>query len=213
VSLDVSAGEIVSIIGPNGAGKSTLLKAVCGVIPVWQGQVNLDGMRVDNSPPARNVRRGIAFCLQGNRIFDELTVHENLQVGGLHLEKGAFTDRMDRVLAFFPILKERLRQNAGTLSGGEQQMLSLGRALMPEPKLLLLDEPSLGLSPNMIAGTFERIRQIRDETQTAILIVEQKVREVLRISDRVYGVRLGRIAFRGRPDDLSKGDELKKLFL
>ncbi len=212
-SLEVNKGEIVAVIGPNGAGKSTILKAVCGLIPVWDGEIVFEGSCINGSTPARNVKRGITFCPQGNRVFDELSVSENLQIGGIHLKKKELTARIDEVLELFPMLKNRLKQNAGTLSGGEQQMLALGRALIPRPRLLLLDEPSLGLSPALITTAFERIRQVNNEMRTAILIVEQKVRKVLKISHRVYGVKLGKIAFVGKPQELMEHKELRKVFL
>ncbi len=214
LSLEVKKGEIVAVIGPNGAGKSTILKAICGLIPVWEGSISFENSSLNGSTPARNVKRGITFCPQGNRVFDELTVSENLQIGGIHLKKKELTERIAEVLHLFPALKDRLRQNAGTLSGGEQQMLALGRALIPRPRLLLLDEPSLGLSPGLISTAFERIQQINAEKGTAILIVEQKVREVLKVCSRVYSIKLGKVAFAGTPEELTRDKEaLRRLFL
>ena len=213
LSLEVKKGEIVAVIGPNGAGKSTILKAICGLIPVWEGSISFENSSLNGSTPARNVKRGITFCPQGNRVFDELTVSENLQIGGIHLKKKELAPRIDEVLHLFPTLKDRLKQNAGTLSGGEQQMLALGRALIPRPRLLLLDEPSLGLSPGLISTAFERIQQINAEKGTAILIVEQKVRKVLRMCHRVYGIKLGKSVFAGSPSDLENDAELRKVFL
>lgn len=212
-SLEVKKGEIVAIIGPNGAGKSTILKAICGLIPVWDGKITFENSCINDSIPAKNVKRGITFCPQGNRVFDELSVNENFQIGGIHLKKKELAGRIDDVLQLFPMLKDRLKQNAGTLSGGEQQMLALGRALIPRPRLLLLDEPSLGLSPSLITTAFERIQQINRERNTAILIVEQKVRKVLKICHRVYGIKLGKIAFDGQPEELMEHEELRKVFL
>ncbi len=213
LSLEVNQGEIVSIIGPNGAGKSTVLKVICGLIPTWEGSLSFNDENINGFTPAENIKRGITFCPQGNRVFDELSVSENLQVGGLHLKKDEFAARQDTVFELFPILKDRLRQNAGTLSGGEQQMLALGRALITKPRLLLLDEPSLGLAPNIIATAFKRICQVNEEMGITILIVEQKVREVLKISHKVYGVKLGKLAFSGLPGELSQSEKLKKIFL
>ncbi len=212
-SLEVNKGEIVAVIGPNGAGKSTILKAVCGLIPVWEGSIHFAENCINNSTPAKNVKRGITFCPQGNRVFNELSVSENLQIGGIHLKKKELTTRIDDILQLFPMLKDRLKQNAGTLSGGEQQMLALGRALIPRPRLLLLDEPSLGLSPALISTAFERIQQVNEERDTAILIVEQKVRKVLKICHKVYGIKLGKVAFDGRPEELMEHKELRKVFL
>jgi branched-chain amino acid transport system ATP-binding protein len=212
-SLEVAKGEIVAIIGPNGAGKSTILKAICGLIPVWDGKITFEDSCINGSTPARNVKRGITFCPQGNRVFDELSVSENLLIGGIHLKKNDLAARIDDVLQLFPMLKDRLKQNAGTLSGGEQQMLALGRALIPRPRLLLLDEPSLGLSPALISDAFERIQQVNKKLGTAVLIVEQKVRKVLTISHRVYGIKLGKVAFDGQPEELMEHKELRKVFL
>ena len=212
-SLEVTKGEIVAIIGPNGAGKSTILKAICGLIPVWDGKITFEDFCINGSTPAKNVKRGITFCPQGNRVFDELSVNENLQIGGIHLKKKELATRIDDILQLFPMLKDRLKQSAGTLSGGEQQMLALGRALIPMPRLLLLDEPSLGLSPNLISTAFERIRQVNREMGTAVLIVEQKVRKVLKICHRVYGIKLGKVAFEGLPEKLMQHKELGHIFL
>jgi len=214
VSLEVRPGEVVALIGPNGAGKSTVLKVVCGLIPAWKGEVRFSGSPIDGATPAQNVARGITFAPQGNRVFDELTVRENLEIGGFQLEKKELKARMEAVLELFPILRDRMKKDASKLSGGEQQMLALARALMPKPKLLMLDEPSLGLAPGLVKDVFEKIAQIGQGTGVAILIVEQKVREVLAICQRVYSIKLGKIAFSGRPDEL-KGDKekLRQLFL
>ena len=214
LSLEVREGEIVALIGPNGAGKSTVLKAVCGLIPAWKGEIRFNGTPTNGSTPAQNVARGITFAPQGNRVFADLTVVENLEIGGYPLQRKEAKERIVQVLDLFPVLKQRLRQDAGRLSGGEQQMLALARALVPKPKLLMLDEPSLGLAPNLVATVFKRIADIRSEAGVAILIVEQKVRDILEICDRVYSMKLGRVAFAGQPDDL-KADKakLKDLFL
>lgn len=213
VSLAVDAGEIVSIVGPNGAGKSTILKAVCGLIPVWEGEIFFKDQCINGSNPARNVTQGMIFCPQGNRVFDELSVRENLEIGGIQLPKQELAVGIDGILQLFPALKDRLKQNSGTLSGGEKQMLALARSLITRPKVLLLDEPSLGLSPGLIAGAFEKIQQINQEMRTAVLIVEQKVRKVLQISHRVYGVKLGKVVFVGLPEELIRQDELRQVFL
>ena len=212
-SLEVRSGEIVALIGPNGAGKSTVLKAVCGLLPVWKGEVRFNGTKLNGSTPAHNVSRGITFCPQGNRVFSSMTVMENLEVGGFQLPRADLRKRIEDVLAIFPVLKERNRQEAGRLSGGEQQVLALARALVPKPKLLMLDEPSLGLSPNIAETVFEQVDHINQEMGVTVLIVEQKVREVLRIAKRAYGMRLGRIALEGTPSEVLVGDNLKRLFL
>lgn len=212
LSMKVQEGKIVAVIGPNGAGKSTILKAVCGLIPTWKGEICFDNIRVNGSSPAKSVKRGITFCPQGNRVFDELSVVENLQVGGIHLRPKELQDGIDRVLQLFPVLKDRLRQSAGSLSGGEQQMLALGRSLITKPKLLMLDEPSLGLSPNLVSTVFERISLINQDMGITILIVEQKVRQVLEFCHSLYGIKLGKVVFDGVPKDLAES-KLKNIFL
>jgi len=214
LSLEVREGEIVALIGPNGAGKSTVLKAVCGLIPAWNGEIRFDGDVTNGSSPARNVARGITFAPQGSRVFADLTVMENLEIGGFQLPRKELKSRITRMFQMFPILQERARQDAGKLSGGEQQMLALARALVPNPKLLMLDEPSLGLSPNLVATVFRKIAEINTETGVTILIVEQKVREVLDICRRVYSIKLGKVAFEGSPEELKEDKaKLKGLFL
>ena len=214
LSLDVQPGQIVALIGPNGAGKSTVLKAVLGLISVWRGRIRFEGEVINGSNPAQNVARGITFAPQGNRVFPDLTVMENLEIGGFQLSKKDLHGRIDSVLDMFPILRDRPKQIAGKLSGGEQQMVALARALVTKPKLLMLDEPSLGLSPSLVGSVFEKISQIRQETGVSVLIVEQKVREVLEICDRVYSIKLGKIAFAGKPEELKDNKaKLKQLFL
>jgi len=214
VSLEVKEGEIVGIIGPNGSGKSTLLKAVCGLLSTWQGEICFQGASLKGLSPAQAIARGITFAPQGNRVFDELTVQENLEIGGFLLTRGALPSRLGEMLGLFPALKDRLRLSAGRLSGGEQQMVALARALVTMPKLLMLDEPSLGLSPGLAGDVFGKIVRINKETGAAVLIVEQKVRDVLEICHRVYSLKLGKVAFAGLPAEL-KGDKrkLKELFL
>lgn len=214
LSMAARKGEIVALIGPNGAGKSTVLKAVCGLIPAWKGKIHFNGTVTNGFIPAQNVARGITFAPQGNRVFADLTVMENLEVGGFQLPRRVMKERIAQVLEFFPALKERTRQDAGKLSGGEQQMLALARALIPKPKLLMLDEPSLGLSPNLVKSVFKKISDLNKEIGLSILIVEQKVREVLKICDRVYSMKLGKIAFEGLPEELKEDkSKLKELFL
>ena len=214
LSLTVGAGEVVAMIGPNGSGKSTTLKTVCGLLPIWSGGIKFDGKLINGASPADNVKRGITFAPQGSRVFDELTVRENLEIGGYQLPKAELKPRIEEVLGIFPALKSRLREDAGNLSGGEQQMLSLARALIPKPRLLMLDEPSLGLSPKLVGKVFEKVTEINESTGVSVLIVEQKVREVLRICSRVYSIKLGKVAFAGKPTGLKDNSEkLKELFL
>ena len=214
LSLEVREGEVVALIGPNGAGKSTVLKAVCGLIPAWKGEIRFNGDVTNGSSPGQNVARGITFAPQGSRVFADLTVLENLEIGGFQLPRKELKSGIARMFQMFPVLKERARQDARKLSGGEQQMLALARALVPSPKLLMLDEPSLGLSPNLVATVFRKISEINTETGVSILIVEQKVREVLDICTRVYSIKLGKVAFEGFPEQLKEDKaKLKQLFL
>jgi branched-chain amino acid transport system ATP-binding protein len=214
VSMNVNGGEIVSIIGPNGAGKSTILKAVAGILKTWSGSIKLDGKEISNNSTHKNILSGLTYSPQGNIVFDELKVIENLELGGFHLDKKKLRERIDLVLEIYPILKKRLNQIAGTLSGGEQQMLALSRALIPEPELLLLDEPSLGLAPNLVEEIFSKLREINKELLLPMLVVEQKVKEILKISDRVYSIKLGKITYDGRAKELMNNkSKLKELFL
>lgn len=214
ISMDIPQEQITAIIGPNGSGKSTVLKTVCGLLPIWKGEIFFEGSPLNDSNPSKNVKKGITFAPQGNRVFDELTVMENLEIGGHFLKKQVLKSRIEEMLAFFPILRERLKQDAGKLSGGEQQQLALARALIPQPKLLMLDEPSLGLAPSLLKSVFDKIVQINQENKTTILIVEQKVREVLQICHKVYSLKLGKVAFEGKPDGLrGHTEKLKELFL
>jgi len=213
LSMAVNAGEIVSIIGPNGAGKSTILKAVSGLLPLWEGDILFGGVSIRNNSTARNIKLGLTFCPQGNRVFDEMTVGENLEIGGYNLPKAVLKERIQLILQTFPALKTRLKEIAGNLSGGEQQMLALSRAMIPPTKLLLLDEPSLGLAPNLLGSVFEKLMDINREFEMAMLIVEQKVMEVLKISHRVYSIKLGRVAFNGKPGELLEDKQkIKELF-
>jgi len=214
LSLEVKEKEIVSIIGPNGSGKSTVLKTIMGLLPVWKGEIVWDGTTLNGASTNQRISKGITYAPQGNVVFDELTVQENLEIGGFLLAKKVFFQQQDQVLELFPILKKRYNQLAGTLSGGEQQMLSLARALIPQPRILLLDEPSLGLSPQLIKASFDKLVQINKEQKITMIIVEQKVQEVLSVSDRVYGIKLGKVSYEGNSKDL-KNDQgaLKELFL
>jgi branched-chain amino acid transport system ATP-binding protein len=214
VSMHVRAREIVALIGPNGAGKSTVLKTICALLRPWRGEIRLDGEALSGLSPAAAVARGIAYAPQGSRVFDELTVMENLEVSGFHLRSAEVKARIEQVLETFPMLGKRTRQEAGRLSGGEQQMLALARAMIPRPKLLMLDEPSLGLSPGLVSDVFAKVSEINRNTGVSVLIVEQKVREVLDICQRAYSLKLGEVAFEGVPSDLRHSpDRLRELFL
>jgi branched-chain amino acid transport system ATP-binding protein len=205
VSLAVAPSEIVALIGHNGAGKSTLLKTIFGLIPIWKGKVILDGDILCSPSPRKLLQAGVAYVPQGNRVFTELTVRENLELGGETLSsKTLVKDGIERALDLFPPLKPRLTQRAGTLSGGEKQMLALSNAIVLSPRLLLLDEPSLGLSPPLVSQALLRIQEISRESGVAVLIVEQKVREVLKIAQHVCVLRNGLVSFSGVTDQLDE---------
>jgi ABC-type branched-subunit amino acid transport system ATPase component len=213
VSLEVAAGEIVALIGHNGAGKSTVLKSIFGLMPIWSGQVLFDGRAAGAASPGQLLRLGVSYVPQGNRVFTYLTVRENLEMGGMLLPRTRVSDSLDRVLALFPDLTLRLTQRAGTLSGGEKQTLALASALVMSPRLLLLDEPSLGLAHRLGLAVLQQIKALSDELGTTVLIVEQKVREVIKISHRVLVMRNGIISFTGRATDLQTDDAIKKVYL
>jgi branched-chain amino acid transport system ATP-binding protein len=214
VSVRVPVSRVVGLIGHNGAGKSTLLKSIFGLLPIWSGQITLDGEVLRVIEPRQLLKAGVAYVTQGNRVFTDLSVRENLEIGGLTLpSKALLREGIERALAQFPILKAKLRQRAGTLSGGEQQMLALSNALVLSPRLLLLDEPSLGLSPHLVAQTLQRIKNISLNSGTAVLIVEQKVRELLEIADYVYVLRNGRVSFSGPARDMHDEAKLREAYL
>lgn len=214
VTLHVQSGEIVALIGPNGAGKSTVLKAIFGLIPIWEGEVSFDGGAIRPSNQRELLRAGIAYIPQGNRVFNDLSVNENLEMAGVTLDtKEQLSKGMERVFSLFPPLKSRLKQRAGTLSGGEKQMLALANALVLSPRLLLLDEPSLGLAPPLMSESFERIKRMSFELNVAALVVEQKVREVLKVAHRVYVLRNGGVTFSGTADTLADETKLREVFL
>jgi branched-chain amino acid transport system ATP-binding protein len=213
VSLAVNAGEAVAVVGPNGAGKTTLMRVISGLVPIRTGDLRLDGRSLKGEPAHRIVAHGIAHVPEGRRIFPRLTVEENLKMGGfLPASRLHYAETATRIYELFPVLAERRRQRAGTLSGGEQQMLAIGRALMSRPRLILLDEPSLGLAPVMVLRLFDLIRRIREEGYT-ILIVEQNVRQVLSLVDRAYLLEVGRIRVEGRAADLVDQDFVRKAYV
>jgi branched-chain amino acid transport system ATP-binding protein len=213
VSLNLAAGEIVALIGHNGAGKSTLLKAVFGLISIWEGTVSLDGDSLNSPNPRRFLRAGVSYIPQGNRVFADLTVEENLEVAGITLlDKTQLKEGIELVSALFPALSPRMQQRAGTLSGGEKQMLALANALVVSPRLLLADEPSLGLAPQLVSGALHHLQDLNRNYRVTILIVEQKVREVLKIAHRVYVLRNGRISF-GGPASALDDAKLREVYL
>jgi len=213
ISLLVERGEIVTMIGANGAGKTTTLKTILGVLRPRQGRIFFGEERIDGLPPDQVVRRGIASSPEGRRIFPRMTVLENLELGAFARTDTANVQR-DRewVLALFPRLRERLGQKGGTLSGGEQQMLAIGRALMARPRVLLLDEPSMGLSPILVETIFSIIRDINREG-TAILVVEQNARMALSVAHRGYVIQTGQIVLEGAARDLMINEEVRKAYL
>ena len=212
VSLTVAAGEIVTLIGANGAGKSSTLKAISGVHPIRDGSITFRDEQLHTLPAHAIVGRGISHCPEGRRIFYELTVRENLLMGGFLLAKTAVAERLETVLELFPRLCERLTQPGGTLSGGEQQMLAIGRALMSNPSLLMLDEPSLGLAPLMVEKIFERIVELNKGGLT-VLLVEQNAHFALEISHRAYVLETGSVTLSGESSDLVRDERVQKAYL
>jgi branched-chain amino acid transport system ATP-binding protein len=213
VSLEVKAGESVAVIGPNGAGKTTLLRAISKLIPTQGGELLMEGRRYDHLPAHEVTALGIAQVPEGRRLFPRLTVEDNLRMGAfLPSARARFAERLERVYALFPRMKERRAQMAGTLSGGEQQMCAIGRALMSGPKLLLLDEPSAGLAPLVVQSIFEVVKKMSAEGYT-VLIVEQNVQQVLRVVDRAYLLETGRIHASGRAAELLADEAVRRAYL
>jgi branched-chain amino acid transport system ATP-binding protein len=206
----VCAGEIVGLLGANGAGKSSLLKSIIGLLPPRQGDIFIDGRPTRGQPAWRSISNSTVLVPEGKMIFADMTVRENLLIGGYHNPDRAM--QLDIVLDRFPRLRERISQLGGTLSGGEQQMLALGRALMARPKLLLLDEPSLGLAPLMVKEVFAEIRKMKDLGMT-VLLVEQNVTGTLQIADRAYVMETGEIILEGEAADLMHNPEVKRAYL
>ena len=213
VSLGVGMGEIVAVMGPNGAGKSTVLKAVMGLAPVVDGHVNWRQQRL-NAPTHEIVREGIAFVPQGRRVFTHLSIEENLEMGCLYLNDAAEKQRrLDTVLDLFPVLHEKRRDFASQMSGGQQQMLALGRGLMAGPEVLLLDEPTLGLAPIVVKEVFEKVAEISEKLNTTIMVVEHNIKGVLDIVDRAYVLDMGRVVHDGTPKSIQETDILTQVFL
>jgi branched-chain amino acid transport system ATP-binding protein len=213
VSLTVAEGELVTLIGSNGAGKSTTLKTISGLLRPRAGTILLRDQPLERLAPHRIVALGVSHCPEGRRLFGRLTVAENLRLGAVQRRDAAGVEAdLDRVHTLFPVLKDRSRQLAGTLSGGEQQMLAIGRALMGRPSLLLLDEPSLGLAPLLVAAIFDAIRRLKEEG-TTILLVEQNARLALDIADRAYVMETGRISLSGSAAELKHNEQVEHTYL
>ena len=213
VSLRVAQGEIVALIGANGAGKTTTLRAISGLIRAAKGHIVFDGQDISRLGPAQIVRRGIGHSPEGRRVFARMTVRENLELGAFTRTSGAeFAEDFERVLTIFPRLRERLAQKSGTLSGGEQQMLAMARALMSRPRLLMLDEPSLGLSPILVQTIFRVIREI-NERGTTVLLIEQNARQALGIATRGYVLEVGKIAFEDTAANLMASEAVRTAYL
>jgi branched-chain amino acid transport system ATP-binding protein len=213
ISLEVNQGEIVTLIGSNGAGKSTTLRAISGILKPRSGSITFNGERIDGVEGHEIVAKGICQSPEGRRIFPKMTVDENLDLGAfLRNDKTEIANDRQRVLELFPRLQERIDQKAGTMSGGEQQMLAVGRALMGSPKLLLLDEPSMGLAPVLVEMIFETIEKINKQG-TTILLVEQNALAALNVADRAYVLESGSIKMSGKAKDLISNDEVTKAYL
>jgi branched-chain amino acid transport system ATP-binding protein len=217
VSLHVSAGEIVTLIGANGAGKSTLLRAIAGLLEPRGGEISLDGAPIRGLPAERVVARGIALVPEGRQVFAAMNVRENLLLGGyVAARRGSSRDAaaaaLEKVYELFPVLRERSAQLAGTLSGGEQQMLAMGRALMTDPRLLMMDEPSMGLAPLVVRDIFRAVARLREEGRT-VLLVEQNARAALRVADRGYVIETGRLVLEGESEFLLSDREVQRAYL
>ncbi|MGB3719675.1 MAG: branched-chain amino acid ABC transporter ATP-binding protein [Proteobacteria bacterium] len=213
VSMRVDAGEAVAVIGSNGAGKTTLLRVISGLLPATSGKMTMEGIDLRRTPPHKIIEAGIAHVPENRRLFPRLTVEENLRMGAYAKSARAhFQERLDYVYGLFPRLKERRNQLAGTMSGGEQQMCAIGRALMSKPKLILLDEPSMGLAPVIVAQVFDLVRRIRSEGYT-VLIVEQNVAQVLKVVDRAYLIEVGRVEKSGSAAEMLASDDIRKAYM
>lgn len=213
ITMKVEAGEAVAVIGANGAGKTTLLRVISGLLPARNGAMTMEGVDLRSIPAHKIVETGIAHVPESRRLFPRLTVEDNLKMGGyIPRARAKHAERLDYVYSLFPRLKERRLQLAGTMSGGEQQMCAIGRALMSEPKLVLLDEPSMGLAPVVVAQVFDLVRRISAEGYT-VLIVEQNVAQVLKVVDRAYLLEVGKIDRSGSAAELAASEDIRKAYL
>jgi len=213
ITMQVNAGEAVAVIGANGAGKTTLMRVISGMLPASAGTMTMEGADLRATAPHKIIELGIAHVPESRRLFPRLSVEDNLRLGAfIPSARAHFAERLDYVYGLFPRLKERRSQLAGTMSGGEQQMCAIARALMSKPKLVLLDEPSMGLAPVIVQQVFELVRRIRSEGYT-VLIVEQNVSQVLKVADRAYLLEVGRIVQSGSSGELAASDEIRKAYM
>lgn len=211
-SVSIDEGEVVALMGPNGAGKSTILRAIFGLAPVTEGEVRWEG-HAFTPVPHEVVDRGIAFVPQGRRVFSNLTVEENLEMGGIKVrETRLVRERISELYELFPVLKQKRKEKSGSLSGGQQQMLAIARGLMTDPKVLLLDEPSLGLAPKVVKEIFALVKEINERRNTAVVIVEHNIKSLLTIATRGYILDKGRVVTEGAPDELVSRGTLEKVF-
>ncbi len=212
ISFEVNQGEIVTMIGANGAGKSTTMNTVAGLLKPKSGSITFEGHDVTTTPANKVVSLGLALCPEGRRVFQQMSVRENLEMGGYTRPAGEIAASLDQVFEQFPRLKERQRQISGTLSGGEQQMLAMGRALMSAPKLMMLDEPSMGLAPILVEQVFDIIQSLH-KAGTTILLVEQNAQMALSIADRAYVLENGKVSLSGTGEELAKSEKVQKAYL
>jgi len=212
LDIEVEKGEIVTLIGANGAGKTTLLRVIAGVLSPIQGEVIFEGEKITRMPCHKVVEKGISLIQEGRAILKKMTVLENLLMGGFSRPSEELSDALEAVFKMFPVLRERQRQLGETLSGGEQQMLALGRALMAKPKLFMMDEPSLGLAPILVNEVFTKIRELKSE-EIGILLVEQNARKALQIADRGYAIEIGRIVLSGTGEELRSNERVQEAYL
>jgi branched-chain amino acid transport system ATP-binding protein len=214
ISLKVDHGSITALIGPNGSGKTTLLKTISGILRPMKGSIKYEDREIVGLQPHEIVELGIIHVPEGRRLFPYLTVYENLLLGSYNKKaRERFKDNLERILTIFPILKERLHQKAGTLSGGEQQMLAIARALMAEPRLLLIDEPSLGLAPKIIDTVYKHIKTLKESEKITILLAEQNAAKAFEVSDYVYVLETGRVVREGKAVELIQDEEIRKVYL
>ncbi|PWV36660.1 MAG: ABC transporter ATP-binding protein [Desulfurococcaceae archaeon] len=214
VSIDVAEGSITALIGPNGSGKTTLLKTISGLVKPVRGSISYDNVELVGREPHEIVEIGIIHVPEGRRLFPYLSVYENLKLGSYSRRaRERFRENLEKVLSIFPLLRDRLWQKAGTLSGGEQQMLAIARALMAEPRVLLIDEPSLGLAPKIVDLVYKHIEELRSREKITMLIAEQNAMKAFEVSDHVYVLEIGRVIKSGKPSELAEDEEVKKAYL